>query len=382
MNNSGSSRVHTYTFVVLISVFGYLSYNIIEPFLRSLAWSIVVGIVFYPLYAFLAGQIRWKSVASILTLLFVAFLFLGPFSYILVLLGTEIQNFVGHLEKGKWEKLTEIANHPYLKWVLGKIQSVFHIETTNLTSMIVQNVSRIGNELASQITSGLKNLVGVLFDFVLMFFILYFFFTDGPRYLKNVWNFFPFSEKHKQKLTSDIKDMVISTIYGGVIVSLSQGLMAGFAFYLLDVPSPVLLGAATSVMSFVPILGAMAVWLPVDVMLFFSGEYAKGVILLLAGVFGISMVDNILKPIIISGRTKMPILIVFISVLGGMKFFGLIGLVMGPLVLVLFVSFFEIFVSIETESNGQEPDGAYERKGNGWKRYGVRRRQRGCPRHS
>jgi len=87
------------------------------------------------------------------------------------------------------------------------------------------------------------------------------------------------------------------------------------------------------------------------VYLFIQGEVLKGVALAIVGTFGISLIDNILKPIIIGGRTKMPVLVIFFSVLGGIKLFGLIGLIMGPLVLALFVSVIEIFRSIEGGEN-------------------------------
>ena len=98
-----------------------------------------------------------------------------------------------------------------------------------------------------------------------------------------------------------------------------------------------------TVMSFLPLIGTFAVWGPASAYLFVQGSYGKGIILLLYGFLVISMVDNILRPIIISGRTKMPTLAVFFSVLGGIKLFGLIGFIMGPLVLALFLSIFEIF---------------------------------------
>ncbi len=106
-----------------------------------------------------------------------------------------------------------------------------------------------------------------------------------------------------------------------------------------------------TIMSFLPLLGTFSIWGPAVGYLFFEGDYIKAIILLLYGVLVITMVDNILRPIIISGRTKMPALAVFFSILGGIKVFGPIGFIMGPLVLALFVSVFEIFGNIEGGEN-------------------------------
>ncbi len=149
--------------------------------------------------------------------------------------------------------------------------------------------------------------------------------------------------------------MVVSTIYGGVVVALIQGLMGGFTFFFVGVPSPVIWGVAISIMSFIPMLGTFSIWGPAVVYLFLQDMFAQGMVLLMIGTFGISMVDNILKPIIIGGRTKMPTLLIFFSVLGGIKIFGLIGLVLGPLVVALFISVLEIFRNIEGGSEDVQP---------------------------
>ena len=134
-------------------------------------------------------------------------------------------------------------------------------------------------------------------------------------------------------------------------VSIIQGTMAGLTFFFLGISTPVVWGLATSIASFVPLLGAASIWVPATVYLFLSGAVLQGFILAIVGLLGISLVDNILKPIIIGGRTKMPILVIFFSVLGGIKLLGLIGLIIGPLVIALFISVIEIFRSVEGGQN-------------------------------
>jgi len=95
--------------------------------------------------------------------------------------------------------------------------------------------------------------------------------------------------------------------------------------------------------SFIPIVGTFVIWGPGSAYLFLKGFYLKGFILILIGIFVISMVDNILRPLIVRGKTKMPTLLIFFSILGGIKLFGFVGIIMGPLVLALFISVLEIF---------------------------------------
>ncbi|MCI4624340.1 MAG: AI-2E family transporter [Candidatus Magnetoovum sp. WYHC-5] len=342
------NKAQSFILIVFLTIFAYLTYNVIEPFLRAVLWAIVFGIVFYPLYIFFKKWLKVEAIASILTLIIIVFIIVGPFSYVVVNLISEIKIFLKQIEASNLEKIRHLIEHPTVKTLILKIEETFNVEI-DITGFLMQNISNFGNTLASKATHGLKNIFLIVFDFIFMIFTLYFFFLDGPKFITKLKGYLPMTEKQKDRLVKVVQDMVISTIYGGIVVSLVQGFLSGVVFYSIGLRSPVLLGTAASVMSFIPVMGAFSVWGTVDVLLFLNGSYIKGFILLFAGAFGISLVDNILKPIIISGRTKMPILIVFICVIGGIKLFGLIGLVMGPLAIVLFVSFFEIFLREETD---------------------------------
>jgi predicted PurR-regulated permease PerM len=255
------------------------------------------------------------------------------------------------LETEKLDAIQGLLQHPNIKTITDKILSILNLSEEELNQAIVENISKLGKEIVSKITKGATNVVTVSLDLIFMIFSIFFFLRDGPEFLSKVRDYMPFSEIQKDRLVKQIRDIIISTIYGGVAVSIVQGTIAGLAFFILGIPTPVVWGLATSIASFVPLLGASSIWIPADIYLFLNGEILKGIILAIIGIFGISLVDNILKPIIIGGRTKMPILVIFFSVLGGIKLFGLIGLIIGPLVIALFISVIEIFRSVEGGKN-------------------------------
>ncbi len=159
----------------------------------------------------------------------------------------------------------------------------------------------------------------------------------------------PFSNAHRERLARQIKDIVISTIYGGIIVALVQGLIGSFTFGLLGLRSPILWGLAISMSSFLPVVGSAIIWVPTALWLLLKGSVATGLVMLSVGIFAIAVVDNVMRPILIRGRLRMPLLVIFFSVFGGIQLFGLIGLVMGPLVLGVFVSVVDIFKDVERE---------------------------------
>ncbi|MBF0472549.1 MAG: AI-2E family transporter [Nitrospirae bacterium] len=345
-----SQRFYLLTIFSLLALLGYLTFEVFSPFFSSIMWAIVLGIVFYPFYSYLHRLIKSESLASILTILVIILLIFAPLSYLSVLLGKEIAVVVNYLQTRGPELMKSILSVKLFRWILTQMNIDINFKDFSLSPKLLDNISNAGSSVMSNVTTGLKSLIGAIINFVFAIVSLYFFFIQGAHFITKIRDGLPFSEWHKDLLAGKIKDMVISTIYGGVVVSILQGCIGAITLYFLGVDAPVLWGMSMSIMSFVPMIGTFAVWGPISVyLLFIKHDIIRGAILIAVSIIIISSVDNILKPKIISGRTNMPMVFVFFSVLGGMKFFGLIGMIMGPLVLVLFLSLFEIFRNIETD---------------------------------
>lgn len=343
-----ADRFYSTMVLFILALLAYLTYQIFQPFLTSIAWAIVFCIIFYPVYVFGLRYIRLKALASLMTLILIIIVIIGPVSYIGFAIINEITDLM-HRPEASMETVKKVIEGKKIAGILDRITPYFGFEGISAEKIIIDNIRKFGGSIVDKMSSGFANVLGVAADFVFMAFAIFFFFKDGPDFLDKIRDFLPFSEKHKDRLTSQVKDMIVSTIYGGVIVAIAQGILGGLAFYLLGIRSPVLWGGAMALTSFIPMFGTSIIWLPASLILFLEGAYLKGIALVLIGIFVISMVDNILKPLIIGGRTKMPTIVIFFSVLGGLKVFGLLGLVMGPLVFALFISVFEIFKTIEGE---------------------------------
>jgi predicted PurR-regulated permease PerM len=333
----------------LVLALGYLTYLILKPFLSAIMWAIVLTVVFYPIYDFLLKRLRWKPLASVITLVIILLVILGPFSYLSFILTQEIVAMVGKIEKGTLDPLGTIIGHPYINAMLSKLLSFFSVSETQFQKVLIDTISQAGKASADFIKSGLGNIASAAIDFIFMIFSIFFLLEDGPRFVEKLGDYMPFSQKQREKILAQTKGIVVSTIYGGVTVAVVQGLIGGIAFAALKVPSPVVWGVVMFIASFIPLVGTFIVWGPAALYLFLQGHLWKAVVLILIGVFGISAADNVLRPIIIRDKMRMPILAIFFSILGGIKLFGFIGFIMGPLVLALFVSVFEIFRYTEEE---------------------------------
>jgi len=337
--------------LVILTLLGYLSYEVISPFLVPIAWAIVFSVVFYPIYAFISRYVKVKSIASSITVLIILVTIIAPITYMSFLLIGELEKFGDYTNSGGTEFVRDLFEKMKASPHFAKLSSLIGENNMPTADQVMDNIKKIGLLLAQNLSVRITNIIFVVLNFLFMIFTIFFLFRDGPGFLTKAKDYMPFNEDQKTRLATQVKDMIASTVYGGVIVAIIQGCLGGVAFYVIGINSPVLWGIAMSVMSFVPLLGTLSIWGPAAIYLLSQGDYMHGVGLILFGIFVISMVDNILKPLIIGSRTKMPTIVIFFSVLGGIKAFGIIGLIMGPLIMAVFVSVFEIFRHIEDETS-------------------------------
>ena len=167
-----------------------------------------------------------------------------------------------------------------------------------------------------------------------MLFALFFLLRDGRTLGRQIRDLLPLPERERERLMAETRDLVIASVGAGLMVAAAQGLIAGVAFWLLGFNGPVMWGVATAFCSLVPVVGSALVFVPGTLWLFLSGDIVRAVILAIVAAFGVGMVDNVLRPLILSGRTSASGLVVFLGLLGGVSAFGFIGLVLGPIILV------------------------------------------------
>jgi predicted PurR-regulated permease PerM len=328
------------TLSAIVLLLGYVTYLIFRPFFVPIGWAIVFAIVLYPVHNFFLKYVRAGTLSAILILILILIMTLGPLSYVSYQLAVELQNL--SFEHAT-EEIVGIFNHPLIQPLVERILSLFSITEAEFRVSVIANLTRLGRNLLGLAGGRIGDIITGAFDFVLMGFTLFFLLKDGPKFLEKIRDYMPFPEHEKKQLTKQIKDVVVSTIYGGVIVAIVQGVIGAVSFAIVGIRAPVLWGLAMSITSFIPIVGCALVWVPATLYLFIKDLTTQALILAAIGIFAISTVDNVLRPIIIRGRVSMPLLLVFFSVFGGIQVFGLLGLVLGPLVVAVFVSVVGIF---------------------------------------
>jgi len=342
----------TFSLAIILILF-YLFYQVISPFLSTLAWSMVLSITFYPLYKLFLNLVKRPWAASLITLLIILIIMLGPFSYVVGSLVRETTDVYSTLEKKGFESLTNIDNYPAVSAFFNKFSSYKIFERIDLQQSAVETLKSLGKTIAEHTKNLFKNAVLMIVSFIIMCITTFYFLKDGSTLATFIKKLLPFSEAQKDRLEQRVKQMVIAAIYGGLAVGVAQGILGGIAFFLFGLPSPVFWGTAMAILSLVPLFGCTIIWLPTGIYLILIGSVGKGIGFLVYCLLLITSIDNVIKPLVIGGRTKLHTLLVFFSVLGGINFLGFLGFILGPLITALCLSLLEIYTFEEEKE--EEP---------------------------
>jgi predicted PurR-regulated permease PerM len=186
--------------------------------------------------------------------------------------------------------------------------------------------------LAAQLGVVARNTAGFLVDLVLSLFAAFFLLRDSNQIVTLIRRLLPMDEPTREQLIVNTRELVSISVTSSGIVAAVQGLLGGLVFYAVGIDAPVFWGVVMAFFCLLP-FGAWVIWGPAAILLAASGQVGRAIIVAGLGVGIVSAVDNVLRPMLLSGRTSLNGLAIFISLLGGMAAFGAVGLVLGPLVI-------------------------------------------------
>ena len=327
MHDAGRTRFNQLLFYSLVLFTGYLAFVVLQPFLASLAWAVIFAMMFHPVYLQLAGRLGANR-AALVTTIMAAVLIVGPGVLIVSVFANEVPQV---LEYFKGVSVTP----EQVQEIWDGIRSRSPVELpADPTSVLRDGVQRALAFLAPRAGEVVADVLSTLAALIIMLFALFFLLRDGHTLGRQVRELLPLPEKERDRMLAETRDLVVASVGAGLAVAAAQGLIGGLVFAILGLDAPVIWGVVMAMTSLIPLVGAALVWLPAALWLLLSGEVVRGIILLVIGGAGISLVDNILRPLLLSGRTSASGLVVFLGLLGGVAAFGFVGLVLGPIVLV------------------------------------------------
>ena len=333
---------NVYFFFIILMLVSMVTFFIFKPFLIAIILASVLAIIFKRPYLFFLKKFGGREgISSLLTSIMAVLVFVIPFFLVVGLVTNEVLDiYEKNFESGKLTQFIDSA--------IDNVNNNQFIQTTGILDSINReslgsSVQKIGQASVSVLQSAYKGVAHFVFISFVVFFTLYYLLTGGKKVVEKIMKLSPLKDKHEKLLVEKFISISRATIKGTLVVAFIQGAIGGIAFAIAGVPSATLWGIIMMILSIVPIIGAFVVWLPVGIVMLLLGNAWEGIFILAVGTFIISLIDNFLRPALVGKDTQMHPLMVFFATLGGVGLFGFLGFILGPIIVALFLSLWDIY---------------------------------------
>lgn len=318
----------------------YLCWLMVQPFLGVLAWAAVLVTLFYPVHRRLVERTGRPAVSAAISCALVILVILVPLSFITLAVGREFSGAAKNLQ-GFAASLLD-PNNATVGRVLGWAER--YVDTGHLRDpeTIRQYLEGMSGSIAQRTVRLAGGALGAVVQIFFILFTMYYLFRDGAGIVRGLPAVLPLETAQSEEILTRTKDVIGASVYGVLVIAAIQGALGGLAFFMLGLPSPIVWGVAMAFFSLIPMAGSFIVWVPAAVYLAATGQWWKAGFLAFWGAIVIGMVDNFLRPKLVGEKTKLHELFIFFSVLGGLQVFGVLGLVLGPVVLAITLALFDV----------------------------------------
>jgi predicted PurR-regulated permease PerM len=336
---TAENRFSNVLFYGIVLCLAYLVFQVFQPFLSPLAWAIVIGVIFYSLNKRFERKWGGTKSAALITL-GVTLILIVPVLLLAVMFVRE-----GIAAARNIQAAMAGGGYGWFNRAWGWLVSTIAAEgvTVDLPGLVRQGAGRAGEYLATQLGTVIRNIVVFLFELFVTLFALFYFLRDGDSMLKRFRHFLPFEETMTDRMLGEARELIFASVTTSMVIAAVQGVICGGAFAIVGLGSPIFWGVVMGFLSLLPVVGAWPVWIPAAIWLFSTGHPGRAVTLMaICGALG-GTIDNILRPVLLGGRASLNGLLVFISVLGGIAVFGVLGVVLGPIVVATAVGILDVY---------------------------------------
>ncbi len=341
-----------------------LAFYITKPFLPALFTAAIIAYLSHPLYRKSLKFIRKKNAAALLVSIFVVLIITVPFILVVGVISKEASETYALIQEDSKLNQHSLGTN-FLNVVCGDESAslckatrffIGFLPQEDLDYYMKASIQGITTFIIDNIFIFLKSIPSFLLSFFVMMFVVYYLLKDGEIIAKRIKNILPLEESHKQNVFNKFHDITYAVFYGNISVAIIQGIVGSIGFFALGLSSPILWGFVMMFFALLPYFGTALIWGPAALNLIFIGylqsdnsTIVRGVILIGYGLFVISSVDNILKPKIIGQKADIHPILVLLGILGGLNLFGLIGIILGPVMLALLMTFVQIYEEEKTQ---------------------------------
>lgn len=321
------------TIAIILLILIVLAFFLVRPILLAIIMGLILAFIFSPVYDWVYRYSKSKNLSSLLIcilLLVVIFLPLWFLTPIFV-----DQSIKIYIASQQMDFVTPLKNFfPELF-----VSEQFSAE---IGSTIYSFVTRITNSLMSSFSQLILNFATIFLQLLIVFFVLFFVLRDKEDLVEYIKSLLPFSKEVEKKLFKSSKDMTVSVLYGQVVIGILQGIIAGIGFFIFKIPNALLLTFFAALAGIFPIIGTALIWVPVVIYLLIAGDSLPAIGVMVFGICS-SLVENLVKPIFISKRTNMNTSLILIGMIGGLLLFGILGIILGPLIIAYLLIVLELY---------------------------------------
>jgi predicted PurR-regulated permease PerM len=339
-NATTSDRLTTLLSYGVLLLLIYLVFRICQPFLPPLGWAAILAIFFYPMHHRLARRFS-PNRAAVLSTLAVNFLLIVP----AILVGTLFIREAFAVSRGVQHTLMG-QQAPLLAkgwaWIAHHVPGLD--PNADVLEMVAQRVQEQAGFLAQRLGTVLKNIATFIFDLFVMVFALFYFFRDADKIVHGVRSILPFDARHRDTMMTQTRNLITASVTTSMVLAAIQGAFGGLGFLLTNLPAPLFWGVAMAFFSLVPVVGSGLIFVPAALWLGFTGYWGRAILLLIICAGVSTIVENVLRPLLLGGRTQLNALVIFIGVLGGVSLFGMLGLVLGPILVAAAVGVLAVYM--------------------------------------
>ena len=331
------------TFALLtLALLAYLLFQILQPFLAPIAWALFLAFLLQPVHGWLTHRLgrRANTSAALLTVA-MFFLLIGPLAGLGAAFAAQAADLLRYAQdfavEHKPEQASDLAALPVVGPVIAWLQDSAGISLAQIQAWAVEGARTVLKSLTSLGRVAVVGALGTVIGFVMMMFILFFAIRDVRAMFVTLRELIPMSPGERARLFSHLASVTRAMVFGTGVTALAQGIMIAIGFAIVGLPSPIVFGVLAALLALVPMAGTPVVWVPAALVLALQGRWYAATFLLVWGGL-VATLDNVLRPMLVSGRAQVSTLTVFIGVLGGVSAFGPIGVILGPLVLALVIA--------------------------------------------
>ncbi len=350
-------KLEVWLYFILLGIALYIMYRVFQPYLYAIIIAAIFAVVFDPLHRRVKRSFhKHEALSAVITLLIVCAIVLLPLVLYGIQLSDEVKNFygyaLGNLQDGGglMAKLTTAINNLIIS--LSPIGVHFPVfDVTETQGYVFQMLAWVRDHFGD-IFSGLSKF---FFNAMIFLFSLFYFLKDGEMIRNKIIDISPFPRNEDEQIVSKMRLAIMSVVKGSMLVALVQGVLTGFGFFVFGIPSALLWGGVAVIAALVPTVGTSLVIFPGVLYLFFIGSTGPAIGLLIWGIICVGLIDNILGPKLVERGIKIHPLLVLLSALGGIGFFGPVGFLLGPIALAFLFALFDIYQSIIVRESGSTP---------------------------